>query len=385
MPPETDGQRGRRLRVLCLLSSLIAGGAERQMLLLLRHIDRARFEPALGVLSGEGQLASEVPDDVPVISLGKTSRWDAPRLVIRLARLLRSSRPDVVLSKLDYTNCIAAAADAVARTRVPLVLGEETVQSDALEEMSHPAVRRWLLRRAYGRAAHVTAPSAGVVDELRSTFGIRGPHFAVIPNMVDLEAIARAAREPVSYPFEGSPLPLVVAVGRLAPGKGLADLLQARALSRDGVQWNLLVVGEGGDEDRLRRLAADLSVADHVAFTGFAANPFALIAQADVFVSPSHSESFGNVIIEAMAVGTPVVSTRLPHGPVTIVEDGRTGLFCNPRDPEDLAAKVRILLRDPDYARELARHARVDVARFDVSTVVPQYEELVYRAVGATR
>jgi glycosyltransferase involved in cell wall biosynthesis len=100
------------------------------------------------------------------------------------------------------------------------------------------------------------------------------------------------------------------------------------------------------------------------------------MAGADVFVSPSHFESFGNVIVEAMAAGVPLVSTRVPAGPEHLVDDGRTGLFARARDPEDLAARIEAVLADPEAARARAEAARAVARSYDVSAVVPRYEEL---------
>lgn len=221
-----------------------------------------------------------------------------------------------------------------------------------------------------------------MVGDLVAELGIADATFAVIPNMVDLEAIDRSAREPARHRFSDGPLPLLVAAGRLLPAKGQADLLVAHELLSRTRPANLLVLGAGPDRRRLERLAGELGIAGRVAFTGFVANPYALMRQADVFVSPSHAESFGNVLVEAMAAGAPVVSTRVPCGPETIITDGVTGVFARARDPRDLAAKIDSLLADPAAARALAVRARGSIVQYDVDVVVGRYEELLDAAAG---
>lgn len=147
------------LEILAVMASLEAGGAERQMVLLLEHLDRTRFAPALCLLQAGGEFRREVPADVPVIDLGKRSATDAPRLVARLAAVLRRRRPAAVLAKVDYTNILTALAGRVSGRSTPLILGEESVQSAALAGASHPRARRSALGWAYRRAAVVTAPS----------------------------------------------------------------------------------------------------------------------------------------------------------------------------------------------------------------------------------
>lgn len=363
-----------------MLSSLGGGGAERQMVLILKHLNRAEFAPLLCLLSAEGPFLSEIPADVPVIDLGKRRPADAARVVVGLARQLRALRPDVVLTKLDYTNEVSVLATRLARTNTPVVAGEESVQSAALPRLSHPRIRRALLRWAYARAACVTGPSPGVLDDLGQGLGVQARAFAVIPNMLEIEAIEKSARSRPPHPFSGSRLPLLVTAGRLLPTKGHADLLHAvSALSRTQ-PCNLIVLGEGPDRSGLEALARELAIDSRVAFLGFVSNPFGLMAQADVFVSASHFESFGNVLVEAMAAGAPIVSTRVPHGPEMLIKDGETGIFSRSHDPLDLAAQIRSLLERPEERAAIATRARSFVRRYDVSVIMPLYEAVLRTA-----
>jgi glycosyltransferase involved in cell wall biosynthesis len=372
------------IQVLAVTSSLDGGGAERQMVLLLKHLDRTRFAPSLCLFSTTGPFMREIPPDVPVIDLGKTSRWDAARLVIRLADVIRHDRPQVVLSKLDYPNVVTALANRLSLAAAPLVVVEEAVQSRELPTMSHSGVRRALLRWAYRRAETVVVPAPGVAEDLRTNVGLRARAFDVIPNMVDVEAAERAGGRPVGDPFHDGGEPLIATLGRLAESKGQRDLLAAIAILNETRPCNLVVAGTGGDEGRLRAMARELGIAGRVSFPGFLDNPVALLRRADVFVSPSHHESFGNTIIEAMAAGCPVVSTRVPTGPEWIIADGETGLFAAPRDPADLARKVALLLDDSALRDRLAEQAReVASARYGVEAVVGAYEQLFERV--ATR
>jgi glycosyltransferase involved in cell wall biosynthesis len=371
----------RRVRVLAVMASLMGGGAERQMVLILQNLDRSRFQPTLCLLEQRGELLEQVPADIPVIGLGKQSPLDVPKLVIRLAGILRRSSHDVVIAKVDYTNMLVSLAARLANVPVPLVLGEESVPSAAAREMSVPAVRHALLAWSYGRAACVTTPSPGVAADLRENFGVSDRALEVIPNMIDAWSIVDSARSAAAVPFADTASSLLVTAGRMQPAKGQADLLCALRLINQQRPCNLVVLGDGADRPRLEALSCELGMATRVSFPGFVANPFALMARADVFVSPSHFESFGNVIIEAMAVGVPVVSTRVPAGPEWLIADGETGVFARPRDPEDLAAKIMTLLDEPAKGRAMAERARAFSARYDVGKVMAHYEGLL-EAIG---
>jgi glycosyltransferase involved in cell wall biosynthesis len=370
------------VRLLAVMASLMGGGAERQMVLILRNIDRSRFQPTLCLLEHRGELLEQVPSDIPVIGLEKTSPLDAPRLIMRLAGILRRSSPDVVLAKVDYTNTLVSLAAALSNVPIPLVLGEESVPSAAVRDMSLPLMRRTLLKWSYGRAARVTTPSPGVAADLRENYGVSDRVLEVIPNMIDARGIVDSARSPADVPFADTDSALIVTAGRLHPAKGQADLLHALQLINQRRACNLLVLGNGADRGRLEGLSHELGIAARVSFPGFVANPFALMARADVFVSPSHFESFGNVIIEAMAVGVPVVSTRVPAGPEWLIADGETGIFARPRDPEDLAAKVMMLLDEPARGEAIVERARTFAARYDAGAVMGRYEALLETAAA---
>jgi glycosyltransferase involved in cell wall biosynthesis len=373
--------RHGRLRLIALMSHLGHGGAEKQMAILLRHLDPSQFEMKLWLLAEEGEFLAEVPENVHVVGMGKTAPRDAARVVARMAALLRKECPDVVYSKLGYANLIATAAVHVSGTRVPLILSENSVQSLALPHLSYPRLRRALLKWSYRRARRVIAPSAGVVADLRDNVGVGAAAYAVIPNMVDVTMIKERVRAPMAHRFTSSDLPLVVAAGRLHPTKGHADLVAAIALLARRHACNLLLLGDGPERGRLEALIARLGIGHRVALPGFVANPFAAMAQADVFVSPSHFESFGNVITEAMTVGVPVVSTCVPYGPKAIITDGRTGIFARASDPADLAAKIALILDNPRMAKEIVAGATQAVRRYDAQLIVAKYEAL-FRAAA---
>ncbi|HKP91738.1 MAG TPA: glycosyltransferase [Thermoleophilaceae bacterium] len=364
------------------MASLMGGGAERQMGLLLNRLDRAHFDPALSLFEKRGEFLSRLADDVPVSGLGKRSARDAPLMVTRLAKQMREVQPDVVFSKVDYTNVVVALAAWLARSDAALVLGEVSLQSGALQNMSYPALRRALLRWSYPRAASVVVSTPGVARDLEE-LGVSA-RFDVVPNMLALAEAQDSAAEQQPHPFDGGGAAVVSAVGRLAAGKGHADLLRAFELLRRRRPCKLLLIGDGPERQSLEALAAQLELGGDVAFMGFVENPHAVVAETDVFVSPSHFESFGNAIVEAMALGVPVVSTRVPAGPEWLIEDRRSGVFANAHDPEDLAQKTELVLDDAQLRAEIAAGGRKAARRFDIPTVVAAYEA-VFERVAADR
>ena len=164
-------------------------------------------------------------------------------------------------------------------------------------------------------------------------------------------------------------------VGALEYQKG-HDLL-IRALGQLGhIPLRLKIVGDGSEKSRLVRVAEDLGVSERVAFFPFQQNPYASMARADLFVLPSRWEGFGHVVAEAMACGVPVLAARCPAGPDEIITDGVDGSLCAPNSTSALAHHIEKLWGEPSTRERYAAAGRESVKRFDVRSIVPEYERL---------
>jgi glycosyltransferase involved in cell wall biosynthesis len=205
----------------------------------------------------------------------------------------------------------------------------------------------------------------------------------LIPNGIDVRAIGRACSEASKVPGR------ILFVGRLEPMKGVDTLLRAFARLREETaagaelpfRAHMRIVGCGSNERALKRLSADLGIADDVTFVGFVPIPrvYQEFAEAQIFCGLSRSEALGNVFLEAQAAGCAVIATRTGGIP-DIVEDGRTGLLVPPDDAAVAARALRELLSDPRRWAELARAGLAHVQTYDWSGIVARYAEL-YRTL----
>jgi glycosyltransferase involved in cell wall biosynthesis len=367
---------GAKIKLLTVISSLGGGGAERQMAILLKRIDRSRFVPVLCLFNRRGPYLDELPIDLPIYDLKKRSRWDLPKLVWKLATLIRAVKPDILFSKLQYTNIITVAAHKLSRQKIPLVLGEETNYRAALQYATHSGTRFQLFKWAYPQADAIVTPSYRIASLLQADLGLEDYKVKVIPNAVELDRVRELARQEVQHPFFETPEPLLVAAGRLVVSKGYPYLLKAMKYINEKIHCKLLILGEGEERESLERLASELDLSDKIAFCGFQKNPFKFMVHADVFVLPSLWESFGNVLIEAMALGVPVVATSAPYGPEEIIENGKTGLLVPPGSAEALAEAILQVLTDSGLKKKLAQGGQLAAERYDAKTIVGQYEAL---------
>jgi glycosyltransferase involved in cell wall biosynthesis len=368
----TDSHR----QVLFLIPTMAGGGAERVILTLLRHLDRLRFSLTLAVVdTHKGVFMDDLPDDVELIDLGCSRvRYALPKIV----RLIWQRRPDVVFSTLGHLNLALSIMRPLLPDEVRYVARETVVVSKNMGGNWWSPLKSWAYRRFYGRFDTVVCQSADMQADLVANFGFPQEKAVVIHNPVDPERIHRLAAEPGVTGFEAmdrsdlASLSLV-AVGRLVPQKGFDLLIEALALCSNP-HLRLIILGEGPLRGDLEQLARNKGVAQQVRFAGFQKNPYPFLAQADAFVLSSRFEGCPNVLLEALACGTPVIATPAPGGVKEILERVAGCVVADSITAEGLAQAIRGM----PCGRRLWPEV---VAPYAVKKIVDRYEqELIGRA-----
>ena len=178
--------------------------------------------------------------------------------------------------------------------------------------------------------------------------------------------------------------PVILFLGRLDERKGALKLIQAMPIIRQALTESVLIVcGRGPTEEKCRNLARQLGIANAVHFSGYirAEDIPRYYAAADVYCSPAlGGESFGIVLLEAMAVGTPVCAGRIP-GYQDVIKNGENGLLCDPRDPEDIARTLIGILKDPALKTSLQKHGLEFVKNFTWTAVTRKIEKVYHEAI----
>lgn len=375
-----------------LLMHSHGGGAEQLALLLARELDRRRFAIAVACLRHVPELAGAVPEGVPLLMP------DAPGVGAVLRNLVRIRKDcadsDVVVGTLELQSLLAAALLAPPGNAVGW-LHKDVAGYLSRRGKAYGRLYTALLGVAAARSRRVVCVSAGVRASAARLLPGCADALRVLPNPVDIDRVRRGAEEPLpeglAPHFRG---PVLLGVGRLVQQKAFHVLIAAHALLRQrGGRQMLCIAGEGPERPFLEAEARRLGVADTTLLPGFL-NPWPLMRHARVLGASSIFEGAPLVLVEALALGLPVVSTDCPSGPAEVLGGGAFGTLVPVGDPVALADALQPLLDDapgPDAANVAAcSAARVASGRaraedFSIARTVGAWEALLEECAAAAR
>jgi glycosyltransferase involved in cell wall biosynthesis len=330
-----------------------------------------------------GELIPLLPENVPVVNLRGTRTLHD---VFRLRQFLRNEKPDVLLANVDHNNIAAALAKGLTGGDTKLVICQHNPISagfHATVNWKHRIVP--LCYRALGgNVDHVVAVSNGIAGEMAQAAGFPADKVSTIFNAVIGDDFADRAAEPIDHTWlldtaVPREVPVFVNAGRLVEMKDHRNLLQAFALYRQTNPGRLVILGTGPMRDELIALSKTLEIADDVEFVGFIENPLPYMRLADAFVLSSRSEGFGNVLVEAMGCGTPVVATDCPHGPADILSQGEYGVLVQPQDHKALATGLtRVIM---ERHRWPAERLQLRAASFSYERCADSYWRLFQQLI----
>lgn len=360
-----------KIRVLVLIKGLGIGGAEKLISEGARFWDRDSFDYTVAyVLPWKDQLVADLEVQGIEVHMIGGRRGLTPPILGRLRRLVRRLDIDLIHAHLPTMGIVARIASPV-----PVVYTEHNMAD------SYRPLTRTMNRLTYGRNAAATAVSGAVAGSV-STWPGEPP--IVIPNgvavHVEPEGIA-AARQELRLAESD---PLVAHVGNIRPGKGHDVLIDAVAdLHQRMPSVRLVSIGGEkypGDLDRVRNRAIEAGLEEHLRFMGRRPDALSFVGAADIFVNPSSVEGLPVAILEAMALGLPVVAAAAGGVP-GIVKDGETGILVEPNEPKALAAGIEKLINDPFLAERLGQAAQDMVEKEYGLEPMVQATEDVYRQV----
>jgi glycosyltransferase involved in cell wall biosynthesis len=327
--------------IAIFMRCLYEGGAERAMINLARNFIERGFKVDLVLVRTEGGYMEQLPPGIRLVDLKADRKLS---ILPKLIKYLRQKNPATLLTTLHYPCEIAILAKRLAGVSTRVIVCEQNTLSQEAKKIAQTSVKLTPLaaRLLYPWAEGIIAVSEGVADDLAKITKIPRKRIEVIYNPVVLPEVFEKAKETLENPwFQTEEIPIVLGVGRFYPQKDFPTLIRAFALVRQVRRVRLVLLGgDGPDRDKLKQLISKLNLEEDIVMLGFVPNPYAYMAKAKVFVLSSAWEGFGNVLVEAMATGTPVVSTNCPNGPSEILDNGKYGWLTPVGDSKAMAEKI---------------------------------------------
>lgn len=370
-----EPEAGEPTDIALFLPNLEGGGAERVMVQLANSFQGRGLRVVVLLAHATGPRLRELHAAIPVHQLG--GRGVAAALP-ELVAYIRRTKPAALLSTLDHANIIATLSAYLARSRVRVVIRQASDPNRQEPLTFVGSVITHLRNRAYRHADHVVVLSEHIRCSLVSGRRLDPGRVSVVPNPVVVDRLEELASERIEHAWlsdRSDGRPLVVAAGRLHEVKDYPTLLRAVAIASQHEPLKLAILGDGPDREALVRLTAELGISGHVLFAGYQQNPYPWLARADVVALSSRSEGMPNVLLEAMALGRPVVATNPPGSPSELLDHGRLGKLVPVGDAEAMATAILEVLagdRPPDDA------LRAAVSSHGIEIVSERYLELMF-------
>lgn len=356
-----------------LLPDLGGGGAERVAVNLANGFAQRGYAVDMVLLSAKGVFLSALRPDIRVVDLQARRLRDT---IFPFVRYLRRVKPNAVLACMWPLTIIALWGLTLSRVPARVVVAEHTTWSRTILLMRRTV--GWQVRTSmhyvFPQADGIVAVSKGAADDMARFANLARNAITVIYNPVvgDQKPASTVPLPPVGW-WIGSHS-RVLAVGSLTPTKDFSTLLAAFAQMRQQVDARLLILGEGRHRLALEAHVRGLGIEASVFMPGFLNDPSPYYQHADLHVLSSIAEGLPTVIIEALAAGTPVVSTDCPSGPREILSDGQFGRLVPVGDAAALAAAMAHSLAATHDTNALKARAQ----EFSIDKAVDQYEELLF-------
>lgn len=341
---------------------------------LLNALPATEYRKTLVVVRPGGRFEDQLNEEVEVLSLDYKPTNSSTRALMRaikpLSRLLQQQQPDIVFSIMDHVNLAAYRAWRRAGQPGKLVFCIQTSLYHAINFAPRSLFLRLvalLSKRIYPRADKIICLSEGVAKELHQ----KVPGTQALTSVINNYGLKAVAGE---IAFDPAQLTKIVACGRLISLKGFDLIVEAIAQLKDP-SLELTFLGDGPEKVPLKALAKRRGVEDQIKFAGFVTNPADYFRKAHLFILSSYYEGFGNVIVEAMGAGCPVIATDCPYGPAEIISSGENGLLVPVADAGAIAMAIARLKDAPALRKKLAEGALQRAQDFLPAPITRQYHQ----------
>jgi len=366
----------RPKKILFVSPNLAAAGAQRQLINIANGFRQRGCEVSVFLFYDEGKLKNSLDKDIKIFSppfvpvLKKFRFLWVFHGIIQLFKTVIIKKPDILYSR-HWPKMPMAIIGRILRVKAVSGEGNNLQQTLLLK-------RKFLLfylRRLCARLSYkVVANSQSLGQEIKEVFKLDS-NVTVIYNGIDIEGIKQKSKEEQSHKWFGTEIPVIIAVGSLKAQKGFLHLLQALEIVNRTKTVRLIIIGNG-DRKELQTFSKKLAIEHRTDFLSAVPNPFPYIAKSDIFVCSSLYEGLSNVILEALALGKPVISTDHKHGANEIIEDHKNGILVPTSNPQSMAEAIIKILNNGDLKKKLEEEAKKRSENFSRDKMISEYEKL---------
>ena len=382
----------QKIKLLVYSSYLGLGGAEMHTMRVLNELNLDEFEVIVVCPNKVGEYEQYLNKGIKLIKVGSAFLYEKSSTIGRwstyfgLKKWINKFNPDIIFSIQDIHNAILLKALKSVKTNAKIVIGVQNSVKDAYADSSN-RVNRWIMdviKKEYHTVDLLISLSEGVKEGLLEVNPQLRDKIITIYNCgiddILIEKLKDAQQNPVPRPEKT----VLLSAGRLNEQKGYPVLLKAlKQVKEQGNDFEHWILGKGPLETELKELTEKYGLTENVKYLGFQSNPFQFMATADVFVLSSLYEGFGNVIVEAMACGTAVVSTDCPHGPSEIINHEDSGYLVAVNDSNSLALGIIRLIQDKDLRDRIAINGKERANAFHSKLITEQYTKAFKNVLGA--
>ncbi|WP_404445981.1 glycosyltransferase [Sutcliffiella horikoshii] len=363
-----------KYKILIFIPTLDGGGAERIVATLANNLDVNRYEVTLLLL--KKQIKYNLNKDIRIEVLNCNSLSSS---IPKLIRYTRKNPPDLMISNMSLTNIVSIITKFLSGKKFPLIVVEHSTPSikyrkDKLSRRLIP----FFMRITYKYANKVVCVSKGVKSDLQRVINNNRTKINHVYNPIVDTQIEKLTMEEVNHKWFDSKnskkYKVILGVGRLEPVKNFKLLIEAFSeVNKMESSSRLIILGEGSQRKELEELVIQLNIKDVVDMPGFVNNPYCYLSNSSLFVLSSDLEGLPTVLVEALACGTPVVSTDCPNGPREILDDGKYGELVPTRDQLNLKKAIINQLNNHENKEFLKRRASF----FSVDNAVTKYDQVI--------
>jgi glycosyltransferase involved in cell wall biosynthesis len=327
------------MKILVIAPNLIAGGAERMMVILLQSLIKNGHDVTLFLMKAEGEFINEIPDKVKIVSANFEGRFRSNLIPVMKVLISESKNQDIVIGGLEGISNILALIISKIR-RLPSIIWIHCITE------SRRSLKGLFIKLESCMLASLSScivfPSNAALKSFRSVaFCNKIDKLLVIYNAINTDNIERLSNVKLPLTVEIDSINYILGIGRLVPEKRFSLLIDSFVeMKKFGYEGKLLIIGDGPEKKRLESKVLENDLEDSAHIVGFTSNPYPIIKKADAIAVTSSRESFSLVVVEALYLGTPVMCSGTCAGPIEIIENGKFGVveYCD--NPQNIARAI---------------------------------------------